>query len=703
MAKLLSCNLEGVVDCVVDSLNWMELLTFEMLSGLPLRSKLQKKRLVKIFMGWPMPLNESLQLDWAFLASSSPYQVWNDQMLTRRHVSARFFPLCRSDLYVAKFYEPFPCSNDMCKINDLKFNPNFSCLAVTYSSLTTANRLAVLWFDGVNKDQRQAHYQGAILGESSKQLSFQWSTEGTYLSFQVEDSHQASLSFFKVVDPNLRTLTKLKGLEFKTRAGRTTENIWISDSSFLLPGYNDFLRPVRPWCYTILEGGKRLVVRQPLRKLRKEFKRQPRYSKRGLLVALDRGYSLESTFCPGNVREEKNFLNPKQPHAFLHSIVHFYDPHQNSISDLSLPGIFMSAAGYEDKAYLVYRENLNCQWTSGPVFTCPQSPANELNAEKLRNRLTERTNFVVRFPLGNLKNINKAECVSDSSTASELSEPSDSETDEDCKESISKGCSNRQPRETKKKRRRTETKSNCPSLKVGSRSWHHKYLARKKFDGNQTARVWRNTTTCSLGKADPVQRGCGRKSRLSFYEVDLKSMELRKIDLENDEQSKLLTCWMSGKFAAESLDEHEQLCRANPFREMNSKSGCLRATANHLIFNNPYPWGSIPRSYQFLRRHQLEKGSARISAEVQWWHPTKNLYASAGWPNNIQAPFVVRGSPFLCPDYLLRYDNDQGEKKEGFRPSALQSVTYVLTDSNGEVVVDQNELRSKPAYLNSFL
>lgn len=401
-------NIPTVLERLVDFLCWTQVALFMLLTKLDLRPYLGSRHMKKLLRSGPAkisPLSEDLNLKHFYTVPRDDF--WNSVALLKRDDRFPSTPMGFGRVLIGKLWNNWNYDwsyKTIKRLRTAEFNPRHNLVAIVYETVGKNNMLVCHPYGVGNQVSCQ------ILCTEDP-LAISWSKEGSYLLVKRQSRIRSVLNFFRVSDDG-SSIVRLRNMQLGTKPHTVTAQLWLTDNAFLFPGVGERAdTPTRPWIYEIQDGGENLLIRQPEKRLRTEFQsKKENRSPRGLLTALDNGYSCEISICrPPEARRLISYAHCQ------HSVIHFYDCNQNASKELFLPGIFQCLTSKNEKVYIVYRENSSMSFYSKVPLVL--DPVKKCKKRKKSTPAKRRPRFKLNTPPNRLffNHLPRLKCVQTSS------------------------------------------------------------------------------------------------------------------------------------------------------------------------------------------------------------------------------------------------------------------------------------------------
>lgn len=674
----MSSGLETVLRLLLSYLDWPYIAIYMILCLTDLRPYLSNEKLLKLLKGGPTPLTLSSQdanLD-HFRNVSLP-GFWNSVSLLKRLWRYPSWPLSPGKLEISQLWSRGEyLGRPDGRILQVEFNPKHSVIAVVYRSDDDEDYFVTHWYS----DHRGAAQYTKSL-PLAHTLSLSWSPEGSYLLCKMQKWERTVIEFYKVCPASAR-LELIRGLKLTCSSNWVTHRLWLSDSRFVFPGFAEKSRVSRPWIYEIEQGGSRLKIYQPERRLRKEHPKGAGHPDRGCLKVLknvDANY--EVSVC------QKEGFPEDSASSHCHSVVHFRNSLMQSLLSLSIPGFFVDAEGLSESEILIlYRESSRSEFEPCEPTLAEDTPLRNSTSKpdssfaRASSRAPRASRVAKKGPF--MFAIERFSCVTDSSSESD----DESHCSDDCRrfEDVEKvtECNDdddwseglrKAPLSELEKKKRDLKKTKRPLKK--SKSPQHKKT--------------KSEYQCSLSTVKKHRTVC--KLFLAVYDLKAKKLVMNE---------RLAPRWISLR---SPLPERHDFFTTYDTRhqlsvECRTRGDALTVTENLLVVHARNISASKEDGCCLILHLGLLKkfcSSTRPSWHLLYMHPTKNV--------TVQVPlFPSRSIPIsvgACLDLLVDHhcylkvplDSLASHRLE------LEDVEYVVSDEHGNAV-EVDELRLKPAY-----
>ena len=643
----MAASLNEILSHIISYLRWTHVAVFMLLCHLDLRTSLTNLALLKLLRRGPGRLrNQSLDLSLQHFRQIPTERFWNAVALLKRLYKYPSMPLAPGRVQVGQICKAWKHESywKTGRIRNVEFNPRHDVVALVHETLKdNSNFLSIHWY-GYNCRGRQFQNHK---GQNSARLEVSWSPEGSFLLLKSQYSKLTIINFF-AVDVLNEELIYIKGLQLNTLPGKVTARLWLTDDSFIFPGYEDPIRVSRPWVYKINEGFGSLTIQQPQRSLRKEHLQGLKLLARGLLTALGNGFCCKASLCRVEGEREEVAKDVKQQDTSVHSIIHFLDQNQAGLVDLAIPGILLALTGQGDLVYILYRENSQVTYEpETPLIFNPlpirqqQTVSRSKRPIKIQRhaRLSKITRTGPFF-----YSLNRAECVSDSSSADDEV----ASDDEESKTDLRLSGSQRQEKMLE--------------------SFHPKCGYKSTLQLKNEAGIF--LTVFNLATKN-LELSC---TRLNDWTIDAVFPER----------------YYGQNFSSPDLAS-----------EMANATGVLSVTENLLIIrlhevNNGCQ--TPPSIVLHLGTLNSEAKKAPPNVKTVFMHPTKNLLLQFDEDLNAPSfPLNLGSCTDLLCDNVAILERNRGLMMGNIHP--LFEVEYIVTDENGEPT-EASELRTNPAYVS---
>ena len=653
ISRLMAANLHGILSHIVSYLRWTHLAVFMLLCHLDLRPILSNLALLKLLRRGPGCLrDQSFELSLQHFRQIPTERFWNAVALLKRLYKYPSMPLAPGRVQVGQIWKVWKQENywKTGRVRNVEFNPRHDVVVLVHETRQdNSNFLSIHWYGhNCRGGQFQTHK-----GENSAKLDVSWSKEGSFL---LVASHYSKITILNIfaVDALNEELIYVKGLQLNTLAGKVTARLWLTDDSFIFPGYEDPIRVSRPWVYKINDGFRRLIIQQPRRDLRKEHRRGLKLLARGLLTALGNGFCCKTSLCRVPEKELEVTKDVKKQATSVHSIIHFLDQSQAGLADLAIPGILLALTGQGDLVYVLYRENSQVTYEPDiPLIFDPlpihQQETVTRSKRPIKIQRHARLSKITRTgPF--FYSLNKAACVSDSSSADDEAATDDEETGADAE------TANKNFRSSNEQKQEKMLESYSPQC------------------GYKSTPKLKNETGIFLTVFNLATRKLELSStRLNDWKIDGVFPE---------------------KYSGSNFSSPEVVS------EMAKTTGILSVTENLLIIrldevNNG---GRTPPSI-VLHLGTLSSEAKRVPWSVKsvFMHPTKNVLLQFDEDINYPSfPLTLGSCTDLLCDYVASIERNRGLMTSRVHP--LFKVEYIVTDENG-LPTEASELRADPAYV----
>jgi hypothetical protein len=427
-------------------------------------------------------LDQLKNVDWEYFSRIPLENFWNSVALLKRSLLYPTVPMSFSRVLIGQLRNSWaPSEPKTCRIRKAEFNPKHDIIAIVHETLCGKNLLSCHWYGANSGGFSQ-------LLKSHCKLDISWSRRGSFLLVKQQNSLKSTVTFFKVL-PKQQKLIYLKNMVLSTLSGKISAQLWLSDTKFVLPGYVGRSNlATRPWVHKIQNNGESLLVCQPQKVLRNEFKHHKNIPSRGLLTALDNGYCCQVSFCKS--LEARTLISHSKS---FHNVVHVLDKKQKSIADIALPGLLQGLTSKDQKLYIVYRDNCNLSYNCKTPIVCePLTTTTRAAAtsrpRKIRRRMRQYYKLANKTDYGPFHPrdfVNQFECVSDGSDLSDDNCPDNNDdekqllkTDKECPL-----CSSWKPRKKKdSKLRLVVFNTETLQLETSARSLQHYRMPNPIFD-----------------------------------------------------------------------------------------------------------------------------------------------------------------------------------------------------------------------------
>lgn len=665
IVQLMMYQISAALESIFTYLSWTDVAVFMLLCKLDLRIFMSKKTLFRLVTKGPSRLKRSMHdLDMEYFRDVPTERFWNAVALLKRLDRHPCNSLAPSRLVISRLWFDLSRNyfwsnrdNPASKIRVAEFNPYHDVVAII--RITRTNSISTLtchWYGSNKMEMSQT-----LIGEYCNTMEVSWSKKGSFLLCKQDNGSKATLNFFRV-NSNQRNLIYLSGLQLCASNSTVSSKLWLSDNSFLFPGYEDPIRNVVPWVYKIEENGNKLVIEQPERRLRKQS--PPSLKNRGALTVFESGYSCQISVCrkallanlqlPGDYDETE----PKESDVLLqravHSNVHFFDQQQKTIATLAIPGMILAVEGQGKHSYLLYRENAHVKFdVESPLVvaaavTAATDSSSQQRKRTLRKKRSCRSSKVQKTgPF--VGNINRFACISNSSSA----ESSEKDVNDD--------------EATASQKKRTTS-----------------FAKQQKLYSNLSM-------NCSMSAST--------RKEFSAPKLKLAVFNLNSLTIENQNQH-LGSFFLDGCFPECSKSIHVQIPTILP--KLCRSSHVLSLTENLLIIRLhqlDLTWDSSPPTIK-IHLADLKQGIARAKSSTKhlFMHPTENALLQFKNTEAVEFPMSVHSCTDLLRDHCTHLTIGQ-DLKTG-HVQFLQHIEYVVTDEDHKVV-PLEELRITPAYVNA--
>lgn len=669
ISKLARRGLHLALDCIFKYLCWIDVAVYMLLCLTDLRPYLTRKVFLGLLKSQPCRwLFEDQDIDESHFRRVPLTRFWNSVSLAKRLYHFPNWPLSPGKLQVLEMWSSSKHSSnqEVCVLQAV-FNPIHKLVALVHKNSDGGEYFSTHWYS----EEAGTCGQFVEIAHLSHHLSLSWSQHGTYLLAKVQRWQQTTIYVYKV-DSVEKRLVEIKGLNLRCPAYSISSQLWISDTEFLFPGFDELRRVTRPWIYKIekYRGGSRLTIKQPLRKLRKEHPKLGRKITRGCLKVLGGGFSYQASVC-----EQKS--SSSEGLAHLHSILHFRDGQNNCHLSLAIPGLLLDAEGLpSSRIAILYRESSAEKFLPSVPCVTPDLPISQPESPKASPKFAgaaRQSKVTKRGPFFGV--VNRFECVSDSSSSQDPD--SDEEPNRD-----SNGASARRGDFVEKT-------SDC--YQVGNRLYrdHFKLRRRKrsavKRDSGKKRKV---EVECSLTSEPQRRSRC--KIFLAVFNLEHKFLEMNE-------------ALAGGKLRFQRpYPEQDYASAFSSFEELSCLSArqgnLLQVTENLLVIHlKNLQCLAGPDKSLTLHLSNLRAGCKTVmpSWKSLFMHPTKNLTIEIPWVTQPTFPIILGACTDLLVDEPCSVNiplHSEADKK-----ILLKDVTFVVADQDGNPV-QKDELRSEPAY-----
>jgi len=672
-----------VLSLILDYLNWTEVAIYMLLCLTDLRPYLTDAKLGLLLGRGPGRLKFLTdELDLGHFRKVHFTRFWNSVSLAKRLFAYPTWPLAPRKLEISRIWSRCGIKDSSeSRVVQVTFNPVHKVVALVRRTLTGDEYFCTHWYaDGGNSGQ---FVESSPLGYS---ISVSWSLEGSYLLCKVQRWQRSTVSIFRVC-PREKKIVMIKGLELSANSYTVSSKLWLSDTKFIFPGYDESLRVSRPWIYEIKQDGRGLTVRQPLRRLRKEHPKSHKSLQRGCLMALSNGYSYQVSICQ-QTEGEKNDKDRAGDHC--HSVLHFRDSNLNCHLSLSIPGFVVDATDLsESRVAVLYRESSRADFQPSVPTVAEDLPIRTRRPKKSPGPSLKRAARVSRVvKLGPFAySINRFECVSDSSSTQDSDDDDDDDDDIiDDEHRDDAGSSGNRPRV-----------SDCYAAYKRGLPYRDYLKIGLKRNINRTKRETKKTAGFKKIKTDvnccfSTENRCRSRCKLFLCVFDLES----KVLVMNEPLA-------SGQMRVEQpypeLDYAKAFSVFDELAVTSSRQGLVLSTTENLLIIQVsliFPLAD-PETCMTLHLANLKLGCcfARTSWKSLFMHPTKNVIVELPFSSSTEYPVVVGACTDLLVDEPCSLNVDLKSSAAG--RINLKTVTYVVADEEGNEV-DEQELRYRPAY-----
>lgn len=660
---------------ILSYLNWTDVAVYMLLCLTDLRPYISEKNFLRLISITPSEFRNisNPDLDLSHFRRVPLDRFWNSVSLAQRLFVYPTWPLSPKKLQVSAIWTQLMPTDEDGTILQISFNPRHKVVVLVHKDQRNCQFLSVHWYG----DSSPKSEQFTRPMPTSHRATVSWSKKGSYLLCRIHRWHYAVVSFYKV-NSDEKKLVKIQGLQLEAPDYAVSARLWISDSEFLFPGFNDHKRMTRPWVYKIEKEGKVLKIKQPQRSLRKEHPKLNKENYRGCLTSLGNGFSCQVGVC------QEMPEGSSEGTAHRHSVVYFRDEKQDYHLSLSIPGLVLDAVGLpKSRVALLYRESSVEMFEPPEPCLAEDAPLHPGLYEEFGSHVTPRQSRMTnRGPfVGN--SIYRFVCVSDSSscssseTSDETESEKDSSFDEQCASSSrEKPCKHFRARSSLFKRpaaedykKRSKKRKRCRNL-----------------GGSNSAKETKDYLDCNLKAKPRVKNRC--MIFLAVYNLETRSLELN----ESLAGGRIR---LRGPYLEKEYAEAYSYCD-ELYKLSSQQDKVLQVTENLLLIHLRLSDRSINDCIT-LHLSNLRQGcrTARISWKCLYMHPTKNLTIELESLVNREVPILIGACTDLLEDEVC-FLNASLESPLS-EPTKLEAVDFVVADRDGNEL-DLQELRSEPAY-----
>ena len=607
-----------------------------LLTKLDLRPYLGSKYMKQILRSGPSRISlppETLNLSHFFTVPTENF--WNSVALMKRDARFPSAAMGFDRVHIHKLWNNWPPSESggsAERVRTAEFNPKHDLVAIVFETTTGKSLLSCHSYGG----NYQSYCQILRTGDA---LDISWSREGSYLLLKRQSSLKSTLNFFRVSKEE-PSLVFLRSMQMGTGPHNITARLWLTDNRFLFPGIGENSEtPTRPWIYEIQEEGATLLVCQPEKHLRTELRSKSPLPYRGVLTALDNGFSCQVSFC--KPPEARVLISHSKCH---HSVVHFLDDHQNASKDLALPGIFVSIASKNEKAYIIYREASKVTFfNKTPVVLDPLQKHNNLTRKKnspSKRRCYQLNTASHRLFFNDLPHLKCVPAATKQSNSSNFASSNSYNDDDDDDDNDNDDTESQNISSKKRKKKESET-TKC----IFCSNW---YTSSKRH--LELMLVVFNTETNQMEiEALPL-----RNYFLPSPPSDLSVLpHSSRQSLEE----------IADKAGIMSVSENQIFVR---FYEMDRASGACANLQLHL--GDP--------------RNGWNEFSLRSEHRYVFMHPTKNVFLKLQRSDECSFPLTLHSCPDLLTDFQAFLE--QPPNLIGRQGTQLKQLLFIVTDDDGE-------------------